>query len=164
AGRRRAGAGRSRAGPGGRLAPARTRTAPSVSRGPGLRRGRVGARPGVGVPAGDGRGLVLPRHQPGDEPNGPPHPEPPDALTLETGVRYGGRGFPRSAARAGRVPPGLVGCLVDLGNGRALWRTPVSKVSGEAVGSEWGSEVVAEHGDATVAQAEDLDQRHRHRT
>src|ERR1041384_3862784 len=44
---------------------------PPSPRGPGLRRGGAGARPGVGLRAGDGPGLVLPGQQSADEPDGP---------------------------------------------------------------------------------------------
>ena len=72
--RRRPGTGRSGAGSRRRLASARGRPAAGAARRPRLRRPRVGARQGMGLRAGDGRGLVLRREQPGDEPDGPPHP------------------------------------------------------------------------------------------
>ena len=76
--RRRAPGRRPRPRPGERLAPARRRAAAGAARIARLGRPGVGARPGVGVPAVDGPGLVLRRQQPGDGRNRTAHPRPPD--------------------------------------------------------------------------------------
>ena len=50
----------------------------------GMRRPPMGARQGVGFRAGDGRGLVLRRQQPGHEPDGPTHPGPHHHRSMKT--------------------------------------------------------------------------------